>query len=251
MNQGDNHFFYHSAAPDDSFFTAIGKAAEEEMLMECGLWERQADEIDIPENVETQILTLARKHEKKQLNIKRDRFIRRYAKMAGAVVLMLSAAFSVFLAGSEALRGNVFQFVFQDSDTYMKVIPVETSDPGADAKKNIPPDWKGVYYPDYLPEEYEFTEANAEGKAKTIVFENRKLDVLILTQEPADGAEILIDKEGAETGETSIQGNPAFWTSKEGETTLMWNQYGILFMLYAPMDLDEITKIAEHLLYVN
>jgi hypothetical protein len=31
----------------------------------------------------------------------------------------------------------------------------------------------------------------------------------------------------------------------------MWNEYGILFMLYGPLDLEEMTKIAEHLLYVE
>ena len=124
----------------------------------------------------------------------------------------------------------------------MKVIPVEAGKPGASAEKNLPPDWEGIYYPDYLPEGYEFVEAAAEGKAKTIVFQSKEQDVLILTQEPSDGAEILIDKESAESGDTSIQGNPAFWTSKNGETTLLWNQYGNLLMLYGPVELDEIKK---------
>ncbi len=48
--------------------TAIGKAAEKEMLEECDLWEREAGDLRVPEKVELQILELARKHEKKYLN---------------------------------------------------------------------------------------------------------------------------------------------------------------------------------------
>ena len=58
----------NSVAPSDSFFAVVGKAAEEEMLTECELWERDAVEIQIPEKTEVQILALARKYEKKQLN---------------------------------------------------------------------------------------------------------------------------------------------------------------------------------------
>ncbi len=251
MNQNSSEYFKDCSAPGDGFFTAVGKAAEEEMLIECALWEQQAGDIGIPANVESQILALARKHEKRYLNKRRDRFIRRYAKLSAAVVLLVSVAFTALIAGADALHGNLFQFISQDSDAYMKVIPVATSEPGTDTEKNLPADWDGAYYPDYLPEGYAFVEADTEGKAKSIVFQNEGEDVLLLTQEPAGDAEILVDKEDAKTGETSIQGNPAFWISKGDETTLMWNQYGSLFMLYGPIDLDEITKVAEHLLYVN
>ncbi|HVI41046.1 MAG TPA: DUF4367 domain-containing protein [Anaerovoracaceae bacterium] len=251
MNQGGNDYDKDSMVPGDSFFAAIGKAAEEEMLKECELWEREAGDIKIPEKVESQILTLARKLEKKQLNMKRNHFIKRFAKTAAVIVILVTVSFTVLFASADALRGKFFDFIFQNSGAYTKVIPVETSDPAADVKNKLPSDWKGVYYPDYMPEGYQFAEAEAAGSSKTIAFQNNALDVLLFTQEPSEGAEVLVDKEGVETGETIIQGNSAFWTLKEGETTLMWNQYGFLFMLYGPLDLDEMIKIAEHLLYIN
>lgn len=241
----------NSFAPSDSFFAVVGKVAEEAMLMECELWERDAGELQVPEITEVQILALARKYEKKQLNKKRDQFITRYAKIAAVIVLLVVASFSVLLANADALRGESFDFIFQNSDAYIKIIPVEMAMADAEAEKNLPADWEVVYYPDYLPEGYRFEEAEAAGSAKTIAFQNEAFDILLLTQEPSDGAEILIDKDGVENGETSIQGNPAFWTAKNGETTLMWNQYGFLFMLYGPVALEEMVRIAEHLLYIN
>ena len=251
MNLNSNGYDKKGLSPSDSFFAAIGKAAEEEMLKECELWELEFEEINIPEKVEAQILTLARKLEKKQLNKKRDRIIKRYAKTAAVIVLLVSMSFTVLFISADALRGDFFGFIFQNSDAYVKVIPVEAGGSSADAKKNLPSDWEGVYYPDYLPEQYEFVEAESAGEAKSITFQNDEWDTLLLTQEPSDGAEILVDNEGVISGETSIQGRPAFWTSKDGETTLLWNQSGFLFMLYGPVDLDEMIRVAEHLLYVN
>lgn len=194
----------NSFAPSDSFFAVVGKVAEEAMLMECELWERDAGELQVPEITEVQILALARKYEKKQLNKKRDQFITRYAKIAAVIVLLVVASFSVLLANADALRGESFDFIFQNSDAYIKIIPVEMAMADAEAEKNLPADWEVVYYPDYLPEGYRFEEAEAAGSAKTIAFQNEAFDILLLTQEPSDGAEILIDKDGVENGETSI-----------------------------------------------
>jgi hypothetical protein len=250
MNQNGSEHLKSRTAPDHSFFTALGRAAQEDMLRECDLWERESGDVTIPDKVESQILELARKHEKKQLNKKRNRYIRRYTKTAAAIVLLVTVSFTALIINADAWRGKVFSFIFQDSDAYMKIIPVETGDPDENAQSNLPADWEDVYYPDYLPEGYQFAEAAAAGSARTISFQNDG-DILILSQEPSEGAEVLIDKEGTENGETEVQGSTAFWSSKGGETTLMWNEYGLLFMLYGPMDLNELKKVAEHLLYME
>lgn len=251
MSRFSKVFDKNSISPDDSFFVMVGKAAEEEMLKECARWEREAGDIQIPEKVEAQILELARRLEKKQINKKRDYFLTRYAKTAAVIVLLVSMSFTALLANADALRSEYFDFIFQNSDTYVAVIPVEAGKSDAEAEKNLPSDWEEVYYPDYLPEGYHFVEAEAAGSAKTIAFQNEALETLLLTQEPSDGAEILVDKEGALNGKTTVQGNPAYWASENGETTLMWNQYGSLFLLYGTVALEEMIRIGEHLLYVH
>ena len=72
---------------DQNFFTELGRAAQEAMLEECDLWEREAGGVTVPDKVETQILEIAGKHEIKQLNKKRNRCIRRYTKTAAAMDL--------------------------------------------------------------------------------------------------------------------------------------------------------------------
>jgi hypothetical protein len=133
----------------------------------------------------------------------------------------------------------------------MKIIPVETGGTDGKTKGNLPADWTDVYYPDYLPEGYQFVKADTAGNERSITFQNEDGDILIFSQEPSEGAEVLIDKEGTENGETDVQGSTAFWSSKGGETNLMWNEYGCLFMLYGPTDLKELKKTAEHLLYIE
>jgi hypothetical protein len=170
---------------------------------------------------------------------------------AAIIVLLVTGSFTALLVSADAWRGKAFSFIFQNSETYMKIIPVETEDPDAASGKNLPADWESVYYPDYLPEGYIFVEADTAGRARSITFQNGDEDILILSQEPSEGAEVLIDKEGTENGETEVQGSTGFWSSKNGDTTLMWNKYGHLFMLYGPLDLDELKKVAEHLLYLE
>lgn len=59
MVHNSNEFCTNSKTSGDNFITAVGKAAEEEMLRECELWEREAGNIRIPEMVESKILALA------------------------------------------------------------------------------------------------------------------------------------------------------------------------------------------------
>lgn len=68
MNQNSKEFEKNSAAAAENFCAVIARAAEEEMLKECSLCELKAGDIRIPLKTEAQILTLAGKLEKSQLN---------------------------------------------------------------------------------------------------------------------------------------------------------------------------------------
>lgn len=72
MNQSGNQIFKNNTTPEDSFLTAIGKAAEEELLVECERWEQQAGDVSVPRNVEFRILALVRNQQ--QPNKKKDWF---------------------------------------------------------------------------------------------------------------------------------------------------------------------------------
>lgn len=118
MDQYSNEYGKISSTPGDGFFAVIGKAAEEEMLKECELWELKAGDIKIPEKTESRILALAREGPKKQRNkhnISRERLIKRYAKGAAVVVLLLSASFTALLTGATTLRGKLVEFIFQNN----------------------------------------------------------------------------------------------------------------------------------------
>jgi|GEM_PF-1436472 hypothetical protein len=251
MNQNFNEHENLFMAPEDGLFAVVGKAAEREMLKECELWEQIAGDIQIPEETEAQILSLAIRLEKKQLNKKRDRILKRYTKAAAAAILFVLISSTVFFVNADALRSQFFNFIFQDNGSYTKVISVESGQSDVDMTKNLPSDWKEVYYPDYLPEGYEFVKAESAGNSRSITFQNREKNILLLTQEPSGESEMLIDSEGVTRGETTIHGNSAFWTAKGNETTLIWNQYGTLFMLFGQVELDEMIKVADHLLYMK
>ena len=56
-------------AIEDSFFAAVGRAAEKEMLDECAIWEQETGELRIPINTESQILALAGRQGIKHLSV--------------------------------------------------------------------------------------------------------------------------------------------------------------------------------------
>lgn len=60
-----------------------------------------------------------------------------------------------------------------------------------------------------------------------------------------------VNNEGVESGEVLVDGSSAFWTSRKGEVTLIWNQNEYGFLLYGPESLTEMIKIAEELLYIK
>ena len=115
MNQYSKDYGKISSVPDDGFFAVIGKAAEEEMLKECELWELKAGDVTIPEKTESRILALAREFEENQRNKKRNQIIKRYVKGAAVAALLLSASCTALLTGANTLRGKLVDFIFQNN----------------------------------------------------------------------------------------------------------------------------------------
>jgi hypothetical protein len=235
----------------DSFLAYVAKAAEDDMLDEFDQWEKEAADAKVPAKTEFIILSMADEFHKIQTREERKKIFKRLIRIAAVVVLAAATTLTALTVSVEAVRSKVFEFLFQENEEYMNVTPVETSGNSEKIKSLLPDDWENTYYPDYLPKGYEFKEAEDNGISHMIAFQNDNGDVLLFSQQPSDDTGMIVDNEGTEKGELTINENPAFWMSKNGETTLVWSRGSTRFMAYGKMDLDELTQIAENMIFIK
>jgi hypothetical protein len=221
------------------------------MLAEFDEWEKNSSAVKVPKNLESQILNTAHELNRERKRKSYRNTCMKVLKMAAIIMLIVAISFSGLLISAEAFRLKIFDFIFENNKEFTKVVPVESGSNVLTIKKNLPKGWQGLFYPGYLPEGYLFTEAEEIGDSKTIVFNNKNEGILILTQGPLYESEMRVNNEGVESGEVLVDGTSAFWTSRKGEVTLIWNQNGYGFLLYGPESLSEMIKIAEELLYIK
>lgn len=235
----------------DSFLAYVAKAAEDDMLDEFDRWEKEAADVKVPANTEFIILSMADEFHKIQNREERKKFFKRFVRVAAIVILAAATTLTALTVSVEAVRSKVFEFLFQENKEYMNVVPVETSGNSENIKSLLPADWENTYYPDYLPKGYEFKEAEDNGISHMIAFQNDNGDVLLFSQQPSDDTGMIVDNENTEKGELTVNGNPAFWMSKNGETTLIWSRDSTRFMASGKMDLDELTQIAKNIIFIK
>jgi hypothetical protein len=234
----------------DSFLAYVPKAAEEEMLNEFEQWEKELSGVSVPKDTELKILKMADDFNKLHDKEKRRKSFSKYVRIAAVVILAITTVLTTLTFSVEAVRVKVFDFLFQENEEYMQVISVETS--GANERiKSLLPDWANYYYPDYLPEGYRFEEAENKGLPYMMAFVNESGDVLLFSQQPADQGMMIMDNEGTEKGELTINENPAFWASKNNETTLVWTLNGTRFTAFGKVELEELVKLADNLIFIK
>lgn len=235
----------------NSFLAYIGNAAEEELLKEFDQWENNATDITIPEELETKILKSAGSFNKKEKNGRRKRTFLRISKTAAIVILLISVAFSTLMISVDAFRVRVIDFLFEDKGSYMEVIPLETEENTLEIKNGLPSDGQGVFYLRYIPEGFKIVETKIAGSKKIITFQDNVQKILIFTQEPWDNGKLFIDNEDIESGQILINEEAAFWTSKNDMLSLVWNKNNYRFMLFGPIELEEMIIIAENIFFIK
>ena len=249
MREHDEEYRKIIKARSDSLLAYLGKVAEDEMLERFDQWDKESPDLKIPAELEAKILDIPRRLDKEKEKKRRKENFKKFAKIAAVVILLVSISFTALVANVDALRLRIFEFLFQSNEEYTKVIPMEKEGNQSDVIDNLPVEWESVYYPTYLPEGYELLQTEELGDAKIITFENEGADILIFFQESWDGANLYIDNEDVQRGETTINSNPGFWQSKGENFTLIWMQSNNRFMLEGALAHDEMIKIAEKVSY--
>ncbi len=193
-------------------------------------------------NTQVETLKLIRKNTMKLRFLQANR-------VAAAILLCVLLSFSVCCAAFPQLRSLLSKFVLSKGDHYTNV-PLESDSTASyepviastEECAFVPADWKGTYYPTYIPEGFEISYiSDASGYVtyqnavqKTLIFEE-------LEGVAGDG----LDMEGSDETEILLNGQLAILSEGAGDASIFWTVEDRYFLLTFQGETDEAIRIAE------
>lgn len=169
------------------------------------------------------------------------RFIRKTLPHTIQVVAITLLLFFIGLATAVAtvqpVRLRILDFIAQIEENYTEISLVNDMDYAF-----IPPEWKGEYYPSYIPESFSFSHIDDFfNSVYYITADNRTLEF----GEFQDSIYTNVDIDNENAIDITINGNSGI-AMEDGEgTTITWCINGTYLYLYFSGDFNEAKRIAE------
>ncbi len=164
-------------------------------------------------------------------------------KAAAALVLVISLGISTVVASSDTLRAAVFDLVFTRQATHTGIQLVENTQKAFD----VPAEWKGRYYPSYIPEGYKMVKIDSEeGTSSTISLINKDGHLMHFSENTRD-TYTNIDTENANVKNVLIRGYKSLMSIKNGRVILVWSADERYFILNIAGDENAAIQVAESL----
>ena len=164
-------------------------------------------------------------------------------KAAAALVLVLSLGISTVVASSDTLRAAVFDLVFTRQATHTEIQLVENTQKSFE----VPAEWKGRYYPSFIPEGYKMVKIDSEeGTSSTISLINKDGHLMHFSENTLD-TYTNIDTENANVKNVLIRGYKSLMSIKNGRVILVWSADERYFILNIAGDENAAIQVAESL----
>jgi len=160
---------------------------------------------------------------KKQLFTLVPRTMRFAVAALGILCIGLTTAF----ASSETFRVRVFSMFAEDHGQYTAIGLREDEQKAFD----VPNGWEGMYYPSYIPAEFEIESVDSSFGREFSVYmrDKNNSDVRLIFEEMSENNEMNVDTENAKVYYTEIHGNTALVSVKTGVTIVTWNEQNRMF----------------------
>ena len=182
-------------------------------------------------------ITSARKAKRRyQRRTAMKRNIRKGIHIAACAVLLLGVITPFAVAHIEAIRVRVMRLLIDIQEDRTNVSIQED----VSASFNVPTEWKGQYYPSYIPEGYRLTQLL--DNYSIVVYSNANGDEITF-EEYNEYDEIVIDSENSYVSYGQVDGNAAFIVEKNN-TKIIWCNGSFLFSVTAS-DYSTARKVAE------
>ena len=250
MNQQQvhgNHEMSHALYEDLAALKiriAFAEISEAE-LDEYGRELSSISESDYSEAAQKRALKLIERKLNKQLS---KRFIRktlpRSLQIITVALLLFFIGLTTAIATVRPVRLRILDFIAQIEENY-SVISMTFND---NDDNIVPEEWKGDYYPAYIPEDYDYSHID---EFLNIVYytamDNRVLQ--FSEYEEADYSNINIDEKNA--FDITINESDGIALSNGERTTITWCVDGTCFYINFIGDFDEAKRIAESVRLIN
>lgn len=211
------------------------EAEAEQVLRESGELPPALD--DELKNREPAILDLIRKH--RGYLKKRHRAKPSSLPVAARVALIIAAALVISMASALATVGMVKEGVLKlDIQQYSNRTEVQLVRGGASG--DVPEEWTGVFFPSYIPEEYELDFSDAY----EAVFRNSERKMLRFIEDTY-GATYVVDSENALVSTENVHDVSATVIEKNGYVRVIWSEHNRLFIVYCFCDKETALRIAD------
>ena len=250
MNQQqahENHEMSHALYEDLAALKiriAFAELSEDE-LDEYDRELSSVSESDYSEAAQKKALKLIERKLNKRLS---KRFIRKTLPHTLQIVVLSLLLFFIGLTTAVAtvrpVRLRILDFIAQIEENYSAVSLIYSENENA----VVPEEWKGKYYPYYIPDEFEFSHID---ELFNIAHYAVTDDCILQFSEYQDDDYSNIDIDEENAFDISINGNDGIaMTDREG-TTIAWYVNDTYLYLYFSGDFDEAKCIAESVRLIN
>lgn len=165
------------------------------------------------------------------------RIIRRTVEVAACVVLVMAIATPFAIAKVDVIRVKVMELLIDIKDDHTELSFVEDED----AAFEVPAGWKGLYYPAYIPDEYEFLEL---GKLYDSAIYTNQTGQLLAFTEYAQSSLVNVDSEGAVVSYEIVNGSDALVLEKDERIIITWAGSEKYFVIESYTTKDEALAMA-------
>lgn len=187
---------------------------------------------------------IAQMIEKGAVKSRRELFLRKtlpqITRIAAIILLTFFMGFTVAFATVRSVRVQVLKFLIKMEGQYAELSLIEDEGTALD----VPADWKGSWYPSYIPEGFTLTSVGKDGYKLFFTGQNDRM--IMFTEYNAD-FEVNMDTENSELSYIPLNGAVALMATKEGMSLITWAQYDHFYLLQVDASPEEAIKIAKEM----
>ncbi len=187
------------------------------------------------------IRLIDRQLRKKQVRQFARKTLPRFGKVAICLLLTFYIGLTVAVATVRSVRVELLQFILSIEERYTS-FGFESTDEYVE----IPAEWKGYYYPAYIPEGYVIARILSE----EIEYEGPNQEALVFSEHGVN-TRGTIDTEDAFLDTILIREKPAMIVEKDMWTTIIWTVDNHCLILEYTGEKEEAIKIAESVVMVR
>lgn len=165
----------------------------------------------------------------------------RLGRAAACFLLVIYIGLTVAVAASQSVRVELMQLILHIEKRYT-AFEFESTE----CYVEVPAEWKGYYYPTFIPNEFTLTKVFTE----SVIYENHNMEEFVFSEHGSNTVGT-IDTEDASIDFIMIGGEPAMITVKGSWTTILWNIDNRCLIVEYSGEKDEAIKIAESVIMIR